>query len=604
MSDLSATNNYKFERQTRIGIAVLQAAVVIFFLISMNAETYLGPTLDDSWIHYQFVTNMAELGEVSFNAGEWSTGTTSLMWNLLLVPGVAAGIPVMPLSIIIGILLYFILGQQVYSVFRTYWKNELNNAVSVLIVLITGNMVWYSLSGMETILFLVLGLWWIDAFTKEKWWLAGILAGALMLTRIEGLLFILMGLFLTVKRYRAGGKFIKPALIQVICSIPLMLPSFILNQIVTGKFYPTTMAGKKWLYGLGDGFFGFSFARTVKYVMSWIGTFYQNNWWPQMIDRQSTIQYPLLKLISKGYTDKPVGKFAFEPYPIWFQIFTVIAGIVLLLILLRGFYRVLRPSVTNFFKNDKPSAWELLIYWFIGHNLIYLLLMPIRGHGGRYQAVNFILAGLFMAAGTDVCAKVKNLKYKVFGYGLRPGVLLIYFMSIIAWGIIYAASVLHVNEVHVASGKWLRQNVPENTPVAVFDVGAIKYFSQLPVTDVAGLTDREALEYVLDGDVVPIMKKRNVKYLAMVENHPFREDVSFFSAFYDRLGIRKEIGVSLNLIPVAKFSIPREIWFRHWVALRTHSPVIAIYKIEWIEGIEENRQIDDTETPPRNRNEF
>ena len=584
MSDLSASNNYRYERQTRIVIAVLQAAVMIFFLLSMNAETYLGPTLDDSWIHYQFVRNMAELGEVSFNAGEWSTGTTSLMWNLVLVPGVMLGLPVMPLSIIFGIILYFILGQQLYSVFRSYWRNELNNAISVLIVAITGNIVWYSLSGMETILFLVLGLWWIGAFIKEKWWLAGILAGALMLTRIEGLLFLLMGLFLTVKRFHGGGKFVKPALLQLICSIPLMLPSFILNQLVTGRFYPTTMAGKKWLYDLNEGFIGFSLVRTVKFVTAWIATLYQTNWWPQIIDRQSTIQYHLLKLISKEYVDKPFGKSAVESYPLWFQAFTLIVGIVLLLILLRGVFRVMRPAIANFFRHDRPAAWELLIYWFMGHNLIYLLLMPIRGHGGRYQAVNFILAGLFMAAGADLCVKVRNLKYKVFVYGLRPAVFLIYVLSIITWADIYTASVRHVNEVHVAAGKWLRDNVPPKTPIAVFDVGAIKYFSQLPVTDIAGLTGREALKYVLNGDVVPLLKKRDVKYLAMVENLPLREDQQYFNVYYDRLGIRPAIGRSLNLIPAAKFSIPRQTWFRHWVALRTHSPVIAIYEVEWIGG--------------------
>lgn len=584
MSDLFTSNNYRYQRQTRIGIAVLQAAVIIFFLLSMNAETYLGPTLDDSWIHYQFVRNMAELGEVSFNAGEWSTGTTSLMWNLVLVPGVMLGLPVMPLSIIFGIMLYFILGQQLYSVFRSYWRNELNNIVSVLIVLITGNIVWYSLSGMETMLFLVLGLWWIGAFVKEKWWLAGILAGALMLTRIEGLLFLLIGLLLTVKRFHTGGKFVKPAFLQLICSIPLMLPSFILNQLVTGRFYPTTMAGKKWLYGLNEGFFGFSLERTVKYLQAWIATFYQTNWWPQMIGRQSTIHYHLLKLFSKDYTDKPDIRFAVEPYPLWFQAFTLIVGIVLLLILLRGLYRVMRPALANFFRHDRPAAWELLVYWFLGHNLIYLLLMPIRGHGGRYQAVNFILAGLFMAAGTDMCAKVKNLKSRILASGLRPAVLLIYLLSIITWADIYTASILHVNQVHVAAGKWLRANVPPDTPIAVFDVGAVKYFSQLPVTDIAGLTDREALKYVLDGDVVPLLEKRNVRYLAMVENLPFREDQTFFNVYYDRLGIRPEIGRSLNLIPAAKFSIPRQTWFRHWVALRTHSPVIAIYEVEWIGG--------------------
>ena len=583
--------DYMYEKQTRIGIFGFQILIILYFILCMNSITFWGPTLDDSWIHYQYVKNLAEHGEVAFNAGEWSTGTTSILWDLLLIPGYKLGIPIVPLSLGLGIILFLILGQQIYAIFRTFWKDELNNTLSIAIVLLTGNMTWYALSGMETLLFLVLGCWWIQVFQKEKWWLAGIIAGLLMLTRIEGLLFFLMGIFFCWKKLFGRGNYLKPILVQIACGIPLTLPSFILNKFVTGKFYPTTMAGKKWLYSIDPGFLSLSVANVKRYVLSWIATFYQTNWWPQMIDRPSTIQYPIIRLITKGRIDKTAPEFGLEPYPMWFQALTILVGIILFLVLLRGMYRLLRPLVKNLLNKREVQSWELLLYWFIGQNLIYILLMPHRGHGGRYQAVNFIVAGIFLIAGTDGCIRDRMWWKKVRQYFLKPLVLIIYFFSIISWGNIYASSVKHVNDVHRTAGEWLRDSFPQNTVLAVFDVGAIKYFSQLPVVDIAGLTDLEVLQYVLAGDVIPIMRERGAEYLVMIEE-PAKPKKGltdapelYHSDFYERLGIIREIGRSIELRPVKRFAISQELWFRHWVALRTHSPVIMVYKIEWLNRV-------------------
>ena len=583
----SPENN--FHRRIRWAIFFIQLVLVIFFLLVILGRTELGPTLDDSWIHYQFARNLVEYGEISFNQGTWSTGTTSLLWDLILALGILIGIPTLHFSIVVGIILYLIIGQQIYSVFRTYlWENKWSPVIAVLLVILSGNLLWFSLSGMETMLLLVLGFCWIFAFNRGKYVLAGLLAGALMLTRIEGMLFLLMGIFFA---FRRGGilEGFKKSLAQIVFSLPVFAPSILLNIFVYGKFYPTTMAGKKWLYGLDPGFFNLSLGRIYHYLVSWGGTLFQTCWLPEMMDRPSTIQYPLIKLISGGKVDKVAPSFSIEPYPIALQLLAVILALILLIILLRGLYKVLKPAVTDIFSKGGLNPWHYLIAWFLGHNLIYIIIMPLRGHGGRYQAVNFILLGLFLIAGTEFSNARKQTAYVFKRYILKGFIILIYIFALITWSDIYAATVDHVNRVHKAAGEWLHDNLPANTVIAVFDVGAVKYFSGLPVVDIAGLTDREALKYVLKGDILPYMREKNSQYLVMIEEQlPIKQIEAgktqpFHSSYYRKLGIIRQVGKTVNLIPIERFEISMEEWWRHWIVVRTHSPVVAIYKIEWLE---------------------
>lgn len=578
----------KIDAQIRVVILLLQIVLVAFFLISMSQKTEVGPTLDDSWIHFQFARNLVEHGEVSFNAGTWSTGTTSLLWDFILALGIFLGIPVVHFSIAVGILLYFILGQQIYTIFKSYlWERDWSPVLAILVVLFTGNVLWFALSGMETLLLLVLGLWWIFAFSREKYILAGLLAGALMLTRIEGMLFLLMGIYFVFRKWGLL-KGMKNSIIQVLFSLPIFAPSIILNQMVYGRFYPATMAGRKWLYDLEPDFWNLSLSGITHYIVSWAGTFFTNDWWPEFMDQPFTIQYPISRFISGGSFEKTPPDFGLEPYPVWVQYLTVLIAIILFIILLRGMFRIIRPILMKIFSKVEFNLWEYLVAWFLGHNLIYLVLMPTRGHGGRYQAINFILAGMFLIAGTEV--KFPRRKFgKIFrNYLLKPGILIIYIFSIYTWADIYAASVQHVNNIHRAAGEWLGEEIPPGTVIAAFDVGAVKYFSGLPVADIAGLTDSEALEYVLNGDILPYIKMKDARYLVMIEAPISKRQIAsgkqrlFHSAFCEELGILDEIGKTVNLIPVKCFALPNEDWRCHWFVVRTHLPILVIYQIEWL----------------------
>lgn len=580
------------ENWIRTGILVLQLVQVILFLTVMSNMTDSGPTLDDSWIHYQFARNLALHSEVSFNTGEWSTGTTSLLWDAILALSILAGIPVAKFSLIIGILIYLILAQLVYSVFRSYWNRGWNALFAVLLMVLTGNIIWYSLSGMETTLLMVLGLCWILTYSRGGYILSGIIAGLLILTRIEGMIFLLMGIFFAF--YERGLRpGLKSSILQLAFALPFIAPTVILNLIINGEVFPTTMAGKKWLYLLPTGFFCFSVMRTLHFIFSWLGTLFVTNWWPQLFDRPFTIKYSVFNLISFGRFGKSGGLESIEPYSFWVQLTALLIGLVLFALLFRGMFRVFKAAGKNFLVRRKFNRWEYLLAWVIGINLLYILVMPTRGQGGRYQAVNFIAAALFMAAGACKDISFKHFRLKISRYILIVGLILIYAAANLTWSNIYAVTVMQINQVHRAAGEWLRDNIPPGTVIAVFDVGTIKYFSQLPIVDIAGLTDKEVLPYTLEGNVMEIVKKRGAEYLVMVEQYLTPREKAdgktlFLNDFVvDKLGIRREQGRMADFEEIKRFSIPLKVWTRPWVVVRNHSPMLAVYKIHWLDEKDE-----------------
>ena len=589
-------NDTKF----RGGILLLQILQIILFLSVMLSITSFGPTLDDSWIHYQFSRNIAEHGEVSFNTGEWSIGTTSLLWDLILAVGIFAGIPVVYFSLFLGIILYFIFAQLVITIFRSYWEKGLSPMIAALIVVLSGNLLWYALSGMETMMMLVLALLWVIVFSRNKFIAAGIITGLIILTRIEGIIFLAMGLFFVIRNYGIRGS-LKPAGQLILFTIPFMFPTILLNLVVAGEIYPTTMAGKKWLYGLDDGFINTSPLRAVKYIAAWLMTFLMNNWLPEFMDHPMTVINQVLGLLFPGRMGRKALEPLIEPYSYWTQLVIILVGVFLYILIFIGGWITLKQSWKKFWTREKLDKIDYLLIYFICLNLLYLLVLPVRGHGGRYQAVNFVMAGFFLIIGIEESKLCKKYLGQIGRKIIIIAITVLYLAGNISWSKLYANTVLHVNNVHVAAGKWLKENLPPDTVIGVFDVGAIKYHSQLPVVDIAGLTDREVLQYVLDGNVLDILSKRKAEYLVMVEDYMRRskrrpvEEPFTNSAYYGKLGIYREIGKSVNLELVKKFSIPMETWIWHWSLLKTHSPMIAVYKIRWINENPDNSQNIDNE---------
>ena len=422
-----------------------------------------------------------------------------------------------------------------------------------LLVLFCGPLIWYSLSGMETTCFMAIGLLAIFFLSKERYRWAGIALGFLLITRIEGI--ALWGIAIvyagvikrwtrerrtigTVETAGTAETTIKLLPLFIIPSIFLLL-ELLKNLYLTGALLPTTFAGRKWLSVPAGG------RGPVAYLKLW-GYGFKLTLLPQFLQEN-----PLLIFFWIG------------------------AGILAVL----SIRLLLKEAAGN---KRRISGLILFFLWVIGHNLVYMVMLPSPSQAGRYQALNFLLfwivlylpaaAGLARLTG-DVPGR-KNIFSGLALSVLLCAILLLDLGSTLKWKEIYLSTVRHINDVHLKVAERIKNELPSGSRVAAFDIGALKYFSpETEIIDLGGLVDREFAGYLREGKVVDYMKDRGTEYLAMVElqNSP--------GWIFENLHIRDD--PRLELKPLFGMMQRPEIYRIHYREAAITFPKMVVYEIEW-----------------------
>jgi hypothetical protein len=80
---------------------------------------------------------------------------------------------------------------------------------------------------------------------------------------------------------------------------------------------------------------------------------------------------------------------------------------------------------------------------------------------------------------------------------------------------VYATSVRNIEQLQVATGKWLRGSLPPGARVAVNDIGAIAFFSRHEVIDLEGLVSPEALAYPRPSRGIGFAEATHPDYIAI-----------------------------------------------------------------------------------------
>jgi len=171
--------------------------VAIVTIILVVASIFLMPSplefpMDDSYIHFVYAENLAEHGRLFFNdPGEKGVGSSSLLWVLILAAADWAGLSMHWMAKLAGLASLAVVGIGVYHLLRPLLLPWAALACALLVVL-SGHMIWFALSGMETMLFLALGILALLCYRDERWGWLGVALGLMVITRIEGVLLILV----------------------------------------------------------------------------------------------------------------------------------------------------------------------------------------------------------------------------------------------------------------------------------------------------------------------------------------------------------------------------------------------------------------------------
>lgn len=419
----------------------------------------LGYPLDDAWIHQTYARNFAQTGQWTFSPGKTSGGSTGPLWGLLLAILHLVQLPEVVGTAFLGWFLLFL--TAVYTV-KLVWVIEPEITISRIfvggIILFEWHLVWSAGSGMETLLFGLLALIVIIRINDlvREVWLTGLIAGISVWVRPGGLTLIAPVLFvLAFSDIDQKWNKIAQALIGFLVPI---IPYFLFNFFIIGDIWPNTF-----------------FAKQAEYV--------ELTKQP-LLDRFWTVGYQLL--VGVG------------------------------LLVLPGFIR-------NMYLAIKDRDWCSMgaLCWVVGYISIYAFKLPVDYQHGRYvMPVLPIFIGFGIAGSADLLLWNSDETWRrIAGRVLWVSVGLTGFAFWLQGANAFATDVAVIETEMVAAAKWIDQNLDDHAVVAAHDIGALGYFGNRQIVDLAGL---------ISPDVIPII--RDEKALA---DYLTEQDVDYLMTFPD-----------------------------------------------------------------------
>ncbi len=237
-------------RAARLAPLAALLALALYLLAARGLAGTLAFPLDDAWIHQSYARTVAQQGAWAFLPGAPSSGSTSPLWTLLLVPG--HWLPVSPVwwSHALGVLLWAgVIGLGARLALCLFDDRQIAGWCALALAA-EWHLAWAALSGMEIGLYSALALLLLLLYLEGRGgpWLWGIVGGALTLARPEGLLLLaLIGAHQLWRARRAAPRALGA---MGLGWLLLVLPYALFNWRVSGVLFPNTFYAKQQEYGL------------------------------------------------------------------------------------------------------------------------------------------------------------------------------------------------------------------------------------------------------------------------------------------------------------------------------------------------------------------
>jgi hypothetical protein len=453
--------------------------VVSLLLSALSAAIYLGYCryqpghlgfpLDDGWIHQTYARNLVRYGQFAYNPGQPSPGSTAPLWTLLLSLAYLLGLDFKLWTYLLGAICLALTGWMAWRLGERLFPGRKWVAVLMgLYCLLEWHLAWAAFSGMETVLFIFLSLLLVErylavtekemeearALVPGRYLQLGFMGGLLTLTRPEGVgLLGLIGLAEGLRRRK----------LSVV---------------------------RRWL-GLGLGF-ALPVAPYLAFNLTATGLIFPNTFYAKQAEYQV-----LMEALS-------------PPRRVLNVISVTLVGAQVLL--LPGF----ALSVYEFLKGKRPERLLPLAWWAI-FLAVYALRLPVTYQHGRYLIPTIPFFVPYGLGGTVALLRLSpdRLVVRILGRVLLIATLLV---LVIFWAVLgpraYATDVGFIEGEMVTTARWVREHTPRTALIAVHDIGAIGYYADRALVDLAGLITPQVIPFIRDEDrLLSFIKTEGADYL-------------------------------------------------------------------------------------------
>ena len=442
-----------------VSVSLLAIAVLSvggFLWISFRTSG-LGFPLDDAWIHQTYARNLVESGEWAFLSGQPSSGSTAPLWTVMIAIGRWLRIDPKMWSYLLGTLLLvasaWICGRWLTlrsGVSWVWWF------FAAILLVLEWHMVWTAVSGMETlalILIILIVFTWLESQNWNSLGM-GLLIGLGVWFRPDALTLLLPVAwhvaFLDSDQFR---KLLRRMGLVLIGVLLIVGPYLAFNYALSNELWPTTF-----------------YAKQAEYAV---------------------------------YRELPFF------HRLWAQLAPPLAGAGALLV--PGLILVIIVHTRQ------RSWWRLApLLWALSYIGAYAVRLPVNYQHGRY-AIPIIPVVLVLGMEGMKAWVEPNAKLFFRRLLSRAWLLALPVLAVIFWGIgaqAYAQDVAIIETEMVAASEWIAVHTEAQALIAAHDIGALGYFGERTLIDMAGLVSPEVIPILRDEEALAsFLDERNADYL-------------------------------------------------------------------------------------------
>jgi hypothetical protein len=428
--------------KTQWVVVIATILLQVVFLLPGVLKNGIGFPLDDAWIHQTYGRNLVQQGSWSFIPGVVSGGSTSPLWTLLLAPGFFFG----------GNFFFYwtlIISCAAFCGLIFFLCKTLQNIVGGekrllilglgLLAALEWHLQWAAASGMETILYSLGIVLFVYLITKSKvnWTQVGMVLGLLVWVRPDGLT-LLGPLVFVILQSIISKKLTWKNIVQFLIPFIIFIGSYLVfNYLTTGNLFPNTF-----------------FAKQMEY--------------------SELLAVPLWQRILNEFSPIGVGVCLF-----------LVPGVI---------YSFAKAAKT------KNMAHLGAMLWAIGYVVLYAIRLPVIYQHGRYVIPVIPIVLLYGVAGwAGLLALIKAEKSREFAsFGVSVTLIAISLAFFFKGADSYLTDVKTIDTFMVQPAKWISQHTDKSALIAVHDIGAMGFYGERRLIDLAGLVNPEVIPFIRD----------------------------------------------------------------------------------------------------------